>query len=156
MSAWLEHPIDAFRGGDVDLTADPAGHGKCLGQDFKASNSVALPPQENDLAPIFPDWRTFFGDGPIYFQVMRRTGDFKFDADVDVPLRGESRRSEPKRPASRFSPAWARWRLWPLARPSRSRDPAKGRSRPIGSTPRLGPARHFCGAAAAIRRRSTR
>ena len=47
-------PIDAFRGGDVDLTADPAGHGKCLGQDFKASNSVALAPQENDLGPIFP------------------------------------------------------------------------------------------------------
>jgi hypothetical protein len=84
-------PIDAFRGGDVDRTADPAGHGKCLDQDFKASNSVALPPQENDLAPIYPQWRTFFGDVPVYFQVMRRTGDFKFDHDVDAPLRGEAR-----------------------------------------------------------------
>ena len=84
-------PIEAFRGGDVDLTADPAGHGKCLDQDFKASNSVALAPQENDLAPIFPDWRKFFGDEPIYFQALRRTGDFKFDHDVDAPLRGEAK-----------------------------------------------------------------
>jgi hypothetical protein len=84
-------PIDAFRGGDVDLTADPAGQGKCLDQDFKASNSVQLAPQENDLGPIVPDWRKFFGDDPIYFQVMRRTGDFKFDADIDAPLRGEAK-----------------------------------------------------------------
>jgi hypothetical protein len=84
-------PVEAFHGANVDLTADPAGHGKCLDEDFKASTSVRLVPQENDLGPMFADWRSFFGDDPVYLQAMRRSGDFKFDHDVDAPLRGEAR-----------------------------------------------------------------
>ena len=84
-------PGAVFHGADVDLSADPSSHGKCLDQDFKASTSVRLVPEENDLGPIFADWRTFFGDDPIYLQAMRRDGDLQFDHDVDAPLRGEAR-----------------------------------------------------------------
>lgn len=96
-------PSGAFRGEDFDVSAAPAG-GRCLGLDAKASTSARLPPEEDDLAPIFPEWRAFFGDTPIFLQAIRRIGPYRFTADVHVPLVGASQALEPERPVDRPFP----------------------------------------------------
>lgn len=96
-------PSGAFRGEDVDRSAAPDG-GRCLGLDAKASTSARLPPEEDDLGPIFPEWRAFFGDAPIFLQAIRRIGPYRFEADVHAPLVGEAKALEPERPVERPFP----------------------------------------------------
>ncbi|MCE1238141.1 MAG: DUF2330 domain-containing protein [Hyphomicrobiales bacterium] len=96
-------PSGAFRGEDVDASAAPTG-GRCLDLDAKASTSARLPPEEDDLTPIFPDWRAFFGDAPIFLQAIRRIGPYRFTADVRAPLVGEAKALEPERPVDRPYP----------------------------------------------------
>lgn len=89
-------PVKVFRGENVDLSADPSGMRKCLDLDAKASTSSRLVPDENDLDAILPDWRTFFGDQPMFLQAIRRVGDFQFKDDVHAPLVGEAKALEPE------------------------------------------------------------
>ena len=39
---------------------------------FQGEHFGSAGAQENDLGPIFADWRAFFGDDPVYLQAMRR------------------------------------------------------------------------------------
>lgn len=86
-------PTTVFRGEDVDRTAD--GSRKCLDLDAKASTSARLVPEDDDLGPIVPDWRAFFGAEPMFLQAIRRVGAYRFEADVHAPLVGEPKALEP-------------------------------------------------------------
>ena len=97
-------PTGAFRGEDVDRAADATGSRKCLDIDAKASTSARLVPGENDLDPIVPDWRDFFGGEAVFLQAIRRIGPYRFDADIHAPLIGEAKALEPERAKDRPLP----------------------------------------------------
>lgn len=96
--------VAVFDGLDVDRAADPAGSRRCLDLDAKASTSARLVPDENDLGPIFPDWRAFFGGEPVFLQAIRRLGPYRFEADVHAPLIGIAAALEPETPPGRPFP----------------------------------------------------
>lgn len=97
-------PVAVFQGRNVDRAADPTGTRTCLDLDAKASTSARLVPEEDDLAPILPDWRAFFGGEPIFLQAIRRVGPLRFDRDVHAPLVGEAKALEPNVPPARPFP----------------------------------------------------
>lgn len=79
------------RDGDLAVTAPGAPRRKCFDITVKASTSAQLPPQESDLAAIYPEWKAFFGTSPMFVQAIRYDGPYAFDHDVLTPLEGEAK-----------------------------------------------------------------
>ncbi len=73
---------------ESDMAVGPQGNaaGSCLNQQFKASTSAKLVPEEHDLQAIYPDAETFFGNQPVFIQSMRYFGVYEFKDDVLLPL----------------------------------------------------------------------
>jgi hypothetical protein len=117
--------VAVFQGRDVDRAADPSGSRRCLDLDAKASTSARLVPEEDDLGPIFPDWRTFFGDEPVFFQAIRRVGPYRFEADVHAPLVGVAKALEPEEPPARPFPGASEITLPPACSAKPERGPCK-------------------------------
>ncbi|MDK9698009.1 MAG: DUF2330 domain-containing protein [Siculibacillus sp.] len=117
--------VAVFDGVDVDRAADPTGVRRCLDLDAKASTSARLVPDEDDLGPIFPAWRAFFADEPIFLQAIRRIGPYRFEADVHAPLIGVAAALEPETPPARPFPGASELALPPACAAKPERGPCK-------------------------------
>jgi hypothetical protein len=72
--------------GDKALGADGRPTDACLGLRVKASTSVAMVPEEHDLAALYPAATEFFRGKSAILQAIRYSGVYHFDNDVMLPM----------------------------------------------------------------------